>query len=377
MTPRSVGVLLNPIAGFGGKLALHGTDRLPAERFGEAVAAGRAEHRLLRALEVYRSSGAAAELVAAPGMLGERQLTAAGIPHRVLPLSGFDADRDTTRGDTREAARAFREAGLHCLVFAGGDGTATDVAVALGTGVPVVGVPSGVKMHSEAFARSPESAGRLLAEFVRSGGPTELVEVLDVGPDNRPGVVAELRAPRIAEPLQGAKSAAPPRAASAERRAIARELVEAADRRTTWIIGPGSTTGALAECLGFEATLRGVDVHHPSGRVELDVDEERLYEVVSEAPLPRLALGVVGGQGFLLGRGNHEISARVVERIGPGGVSIVATEDKIGGLFPPVLLIDVDDVGDGPGPSAHPLAGYRRVHTGPRQSTVMRVVDAA
>ncbi|MFC6235618.1 hypothetical protein ACFPZL_11050, partial [Leucobacter soli] len=149
---------------------------------------------------------------------------------------------------------------------------------------------------------------------------------------------------------------------------------------TTWVLGPGTTTGALAAELGFAATLRGVDVRHPSGDIELDVDEARLYEIARDAAEPHLVLGVVGGQGFLLGRGNQEISTRVIGRIGADRVSIVAAEEKIGGLFPPVLLIDVDDdrraTGDGDR-RPHPLEGYRRVCTGARQSSVMRVIDAA
>lgn len=379
MTTLNVGVLLNPIAGFGGRLALHGTDRLPSDRFDEAVSTGRSERRLRRALDVHRSIGPPVELIAAPGLLGEKQLAAVGIAHHTLSVPGLEVGSVTTRDDTRAAARVFAETSIDCLVFAGGDGTATDLALALGTGIPVIGVPSGVKMHSEIFTRSPESAGRLLSEFLRSGGPTELVEVLDVGPDDRTGVVAELRAPRIGEPLQGAKSVPSPRGGAVERRAIARELLREAGKGTTWIIGPGSTTGSLAECAGFEATLRGIDVLHPSGEVEHDVDEVRLYGIVCSAEQPRLALGVVGGQGFLLGRGNHEISIRVLEQIGADRVSIIATEEKIGGLFPPVLFIDVDDehLPQSSSGGKHPLEGYRRVRTGPRQSTVMRVVNAA
>ncbi|KAA9106591.1 ATP-NAD kinase family protein [Microbacterium rhizomatis] len=367
-----VGVLLNPIAGFGGTLALHGTDRLPAHLFDEAVRAGRAARRLVRALDQLGSPGGEVELIAGPGVLGADALCDAGIGHVVLDMPVRPGR--TTSADMARAAHLLVAEGVDLLVFAGGDGTATDLAESIGEVVPVIGVPAGVKMHSEVFARSPEAAGRLLVAAAAGHASVEPAEVLDVGDGGESGVVGMLRVPRSHEPLQGAKTAAPAAASAAVGRAIAESLVLAADPRTTWIIGPGATTGAVAAALGLDPTLRGVDVRHPDGSVETDVTEERLFAVVGAAEHPLLVLGVVGGQGFLLGRGNQQLSARVVSAIGAERVHILATEEKVGALFPPVLLIDIepDEVR-----GTHPLLGYRRVRTGPRQSTVLRVVDAA
>ncbi|MDN3496690.1 NAD(+)/NADH kinase [Planococcus sp. APC 4015] len=367
-----VGVLVNPIAGFGGARALHGTDALPPELFDDAVLAAHAARRLVRALSGIGSAAGEVELIAAPGVLGADALAHAGIRHAVLDMP-LAAGR-TTGSDTADAARRFQDAAVELLVFAGGDGTATDLSEAIGDGLPVIGVPSGVKMHSEVFSRSPEAAGRLLAAVTAGGATFERAEVLDVGASDRPGVVGVLRVPRSREALQGAKTSAPRPASEAAGRAIARSLVPSADPRTTWIIGPGATAGAVADELGFVGTLRGVDVRHPDGTVETDVTEDRLNDVTGAAEHPLLVLGVVGGQGFLLGRGNQQLSVRVIAAIGAERIHILATEEKVGALFPPVLLIDADrDHGGGP----HPLLGYRRVRTGCHQSTVLRVVDAA
>ncbi|MEO8093626.1 MAG: NAD(+)/NADH kinase [Pseudolysinimonas sp.] len=356
---------MNPIAGFGGPLAMHGTDALAPERFDEAVRAGRAARRLLQALDRFGDAAVMADFVAAPGVLGADHLAASGIPHRILHGT---VGRPTTRRDTIDAARGLVADGVDVLVFSGGDGTAADLAEALGTAVPVIGIPSGVKMHSEVFARSPESAGRLLADVLAGDAVSELAEVLDVGADGASGVVAMLLAPRSREVLQGAKTSARGGSASAQSRTIARELVASADNDVTWIIGPGNTTSAVADELGFAATLRGVDVLHPTGELELDVTEERLHQITCAAGNPRLVLGVVGGQGFLLGRGNQQISPRVIESVGATRVEIVATSQKVGGLFPPVLYVDTEEpVG---------LLGYRRVRIGARQSTVMKVSAA-
>ena len=107
----------------------------------------------------------------------------------------------------------------------------------------------------------------------------------------------------------------------------------------TWIVGPGATAGAVAWELGFAPTLRGADVWHPTGEVELDVTEERLFEV-AQAASARLVLGVVGGQGFLLGRGNQQLSPRVIDSLGADRVDIVATNEKVAGLFPAELFVD-------------------------------------
>lgn len=365
-----VGVLLNPIAGFGGALALHGTDALPSDRFDDAVHEGRAAGRLVRALAVFDRPARDVELIAGPGLLGSAALTDEGIAHTVLDMP---SPVRTTRLDTVRAARRLVEEGADVLVFAGGDGTATDLAETVGLGLPVIGVPSGVKMHSEVFSRSPEAAGRLLVAVVAGRARMEPAEVLDVGPAGETGVVGMLRVPRWREPLQGAKASAPPAASAAAGRAVARALVPAADPRTTWIIGPGATAGAVAEVLGVDATLRGVDVRHPDGLLEPDVTEERLFAAVRAAEHPLLVLGVVGGQGFLLGRGNQQLSARVIAAIGPDRIHILATQEKVAALFPPVLLVDADSGRPG---APHPLLGYRRVLTGGRDSTVLRVVDA-
>lgn len=364
-----VGVLLNPIAGFGGTLAMHGTDQLPGSLYDAAVDAARAEQRLLRALTSFSAEHLDATLLVPAGLLGSGQLTRAGVPHVTLDV--VRPVGRTTKRDTADAARALVAAHVDCLLFAGGDGTATDIASAVGEVVPVIGVPSGVKMHSEVFARSPESAGQLLAQFLRGECRLEAVEVLDVVGD-RSSTVGTLMAPASRALLQRAKAVVPAQISEISRGLIARDVVETHGRRGTWVLGPGTTVATVADELGVAATLRGVDVLHTSGVVEQDVTEERLFEIVDGCNDARLVLGVIGGQGFLLGRGNHEVSPRVIERIGVESVCIVASEAKISGLFPPILLVDVGDAR-----ALHPLVGYRRVHSGAGHHTVMNVVNAA
>jgi predicted polyphosphate/ATP-dependent NAD kinase len=83
-----------------------------------------------------------------------------------------------------------------------------------------------------------------------------------------------------------------------------------------------------------------------------------------------VVLGVVGGQGFLLGRGNQQLSARVLERVDVDDVVVLASADKLSGLDPPVLHVDLGDPRQ-----EQRLSGYRRVRTGPSTSTVLQVVS--
>lgn len=55
--------------------------------------------------------------------------------------------------------------GIDLLVFVGGDGTARDVVEVLDREVPVLGIPSGVKMYSGIFAASPEAAAELVTMY--------------------------------------------------------------------------------------------------------------------------------------------------------------------------------------------------------------------
>ncbi|WJL96332.1 NAD(+)/NADH kinase [Microbacterium sp. ET2] len=377
MTAR-VGVVLNPVAGFGGTRAMHGTDDLSAAQYDDAVAAGRARARLVRALRRAVADGDLPVFLGADGVLGADALREAGVPFQNVSVP---RGARTTAADTRASVDALIAAGADCIVFAGGDGTATDIADVVGETVPLIGVPAGVKMHSEVFSRSPESAGRLLRDVAAGRATVRRVEILDVAPGapDGPRPLHTVAAPVSRDPLQGPKAVAASGPGAHDRRGIARALLADASAETTWILGPGTTTAAVAEALGFTPTLRGVDVRLPDGSVVHDVTEQRLYDLVCSARRPRLVLGVVGGQGFLLGRGNQEISPRVVAAIGAEQVDIVATEDKVAGLHPPILFIDADPSPQRPGSgaSSHPLLGYRRVRTGARDIRVLNVVDAA
>src|SRR5579863_667182 len=158
---RRIGLIVNPIAGMGGSVALKGTDGAEALALARALRAEpRAEARTARALRRLAAAAPSAELVTVAGAMGEAAAEAAGLPRDLVT---WRPGLNTTAADTREAAREMRALGVGLILFAGGDGTARDILAAVGDALPILGIPCGVKMHSAVFAVSPEAAGQLAA----------------------------------------------------------------------------------------------------------------------------------------------------------------------------------------------------------------------
>jgi predicted polyphosphate/ATP-dependent NAD kinase len=260
------------------------------------------------------------------------------------------------------------------LMFAGGDGTARDVYDSIGMSLPVVGIPTGVKMYSGVFASGPESAGETAAAFLCAPRPPVLRtgEVADADEDaireDRVGtrLYGSLRVPAERSHMLGAKSASP-RAGEPRLDALAATVAREFDPEISYILGPGTTTQKVLAHLGLAGTLLGVDVAHGGRLVASDVSESALFRLI-EPGRTRIVTGVVGGQGFLFGRGNQQISARVIRSVGPQNITILADAEKLHRLSPPWLRVDTGD----PEVDAM-LCGYREVDVAPGHSTVMRI----
>lgn len=357
-----LGLIVNPWAGIGGPLALKGSDGALAQHAlahgGEAMAGQRATRAL--------TGIGSARIVTASGAMGQAAALAAG--H--TPIVVHQVPIYTTAADTAAAARAVCAAGIDLLVFAGGDGTARDLIGATGS-VPVLGVPAGVKMHSAVFATSPAAASVMLREFA-GGRPliSLAAEIIDRDADGAARLFGLLPAPQAAR-RQAAKAAGPDGAdaeLSAACRLLARELAAC----PLAIIGTGGTMLAVKQALAGDGTLLGVDVFAGGQLLARDADERRLWQLVTSAPAGvRLVLGVIGGQGFLLGRGNQQLSARIIRAVGRNRLTILASADKLAGLAAGRLLVDSGDEA-----LDHALAGHVAVRTGPRRQMMMAVEPA-
>lgn len=380
---KKLGLIVNPIAGMGGRVGLKGTDGTEALRKAlELGAKPEAEEKTARALEKLLPLRDELVIVTCSGVMGEnvaRRLgfttEAAYSPRGDVGTGAGSGDSVTgsTAEDTRAAARAIAERGVDLLLFAGGDGTARDIYEAIGDRQLVLGIPAGVKIHSPVYANSPRQAGELALLYMtgRSTSAGER-EVLDINVDAVRRDVLEtslygyLRVPLSETYIQCSKL---PTAVSEQtaQNDIAADIVENMEEGTCYIIGPGTTTRAIMQALGLPFTLLGVDVVLNRRLAARDVSERELLHYVETYPC-KLVLAPVGGQGYLLGRGNQQISAQVVKKIGKDNLIVVATSEKLLALQGRPLLVDTGD----PAVNAM-LAGYHRVKTGYHMDAMHRI----
>ncbi len=358
---RSIGLLINPVAGVGGPAGLKGSDG-PEVQVAALIrgAIAQSGERAKVTLAVLAAAHPHIEIITAEGTMGADAVRAVGLSARVV----YRAESPSTGADTMAAAAAILDAGADVLLFVGGDGTARDVASAVPAGQPILGVPAGVKMYSGCFAVSPSAAGALAARWLSDGGlPLEQREVLDVDEEQirrgrvDPKLFALVQVPYLVGRTQSRKSATPVSAAAAVA-AAASGAVAAMDDTTVYLLGPGGTTQEVARQLGVSKTPLGVDVVRGGSLLLADASERQLLEIVADVPA-KAVVTVIGGQGFLLGRGNQQISAAVLEKLGPAPLLVVATQEKLTALAGRPLLVDT-----GSQQLDRSLAGYIRVITG-------------
>jgi predicted polyphosphate/ATP-dependent NAD kinase len=365
-----LGLIVNPIAGLGGRLAYKGSDDsalvAAARQRGEVPVA---PARAIEALQPLAGFGDGLEVLAYAGAMGEEEARNARLAPTVLGSIGSA----TSARDTRLAATAMADHEVDLLLFAGGDGTAVDVLQAIGERIPVLGIPAGVKMHSAVFAVNPRSAGELAARLAQDGVRSlRKAEVMDVDEALlRAGSVSArlhgfLNVPDARGQLQNAKARTLGNEAAVQD-AIAHHLIDNVLADRTWLIGPGTTTGAILAGLGLKKTLLGVDVVRNGALVMADADERALLEFVASEHTG-IVVTPVGGQGFIFGRGNQQLSAEVISRVEPERVVIVATEAKIARLGGAPLRVDT-----GNARLDASLGGYTRIVVGYNREIVYPV----
>jgi predicted polyphosphate/ATP-dependent NAD kinase len=338
-----VGLVVNPIAGMGGRVGLKGTDGEAARRALELGAKPTSPGRAVEMLKSLKRYAPPIRLFAYPEEMGEAEALEAGFKPTVV---GELRARPTTAEDTRRAVEEFTSIPVDLIVFVGGDGTARDVMDANKAGIPILGVPAGVKMYSAVFAVSPEAAARIVARFAYTGLPVRMAEVMDVDEEafraNRLSARLYGYLPTLYESrlVQGVK-----RVTVVDEERL--QLIELAERLkpmfkpgVAYVLGPGSTVKALAEALGVDKTLLGVDVVVDGRVVELDADEARILRAL-EGREGRVVVTPIGGQGFILGRGNQQISPKVIRKVGARNIIVVATSTKLRGLD--ALRVDTGD----------------------------------
>ncbi|MCX6651567.1 MAG: ATP-NAD kinase family protein [Methanomassiliicoccales archaeon] len=356
-----VGLIINPVAGMGGSVALKGTD---GGAYREALRRGAVPVARGRALRALSRVGGEVRFLTAAGEMGAAVLSELGYEFEVVHAN----EGETGPEDTRKACTEFLERKVELIVFCGGDGTARDVMDSVGEKVPVIGVPSGVKMHSAVFANTPEEAGDAVRSFVE-GAPTRLAEVMDV--DEEAFRAGELKAHlygylRVPEggSMQPPKGATYGTSDDEQKAVIAEFVVEDMEPGTLYVLGPGTTTKAVADRMGQPKTLLGVDVYLNGKLLQADASEDDLLRLVRGEKVA-LIITPIGRQGFVFGRGNQQISAKVIEAIGLEYVQVIATPAKLRETS--CLRSDSGDVD-----IDRKMSGYQKVLVGYSQYRMVR-----
>lgn len=365
---KKLGLIVNPIAGIGGRVGLKGSDgQDTVKRALELGAVPLAPTRAIEALKELSSMKDEIDLITYPFEMGEDEARECGFDATVV---GSIVSGETTAADTKKAAQEMMELGVELLLFVGGDGTARDIYEAVGHRVSVLGIPAGVKIHSSVYAISPRRAAELVKEFLRGRAPLREMEVMDIDEGRfREGRVSArlygyLRVPFEQRLVQGAKAASSGSREST--RAIAEYVVDRMRDDYYYILGPGTTVKAIGDELGIDKTLLGVDLVHRKQLLGKDLNEEQLLQLVT-GKKAKIAVTVIGGQGYILGRGNQQISPRVIREVGKDNLIVVSTQGKLISLNGPLLV----DTGDHELDKS--LAGYIRVITGYNEESVWKV----
>jgi predicted polyphosphate/ATP-dependent NAD kinase len=342
---KTVGFIVNPVAGMGGAVGLKGTDgKLILEEAislgAKPIASQRAE-TFLAELSVAKDS---LKLIVGAGRMGEVEAEKLGYSFDVRG----DCKAKTSSQDTENIAKSLALSDMDLLVFCGGDGTTRDIMKAVGMKVPVLGVPTGVKMHSAIFAVNPQAAARVAIRYLWDELPLREAEVMDVDEEafRKGNLSAELYGYMLSpyEPrlTQGSKLESPMTENEVRNQAaIAIYIIEKMQPNLIYIIGPGTTTRTIADLLDQKKTLLGVDLIKNKKIVASDVNEKQMLDAI-EGKAARIIVTPIGGQGFIFGRGNQQISSKVICQVGLDNVVVVATKTKLDRLKS--LRVDTGDL---------------------------------
>ncbi|ALO42880.1 ATP-NAD kinase family protein [Pseudoalteromonas phenolica] len=356
-----LGLIINPVAGLGGSVALKGSDG--SDTAAKAMALGaepKANARTALALEQLKENQTNIHIYTVNGEMGERLAKEMGFETYVA----YQSATPTTPEDTEAAAKALLAEGVDMILFAGGDGTARNICAAVDDSIPVLGVPAGCKIHSGVYAITPKAAGRVVDMLVKG----ELVtlgeaDVMDIDEEAfRQGTVkakryGEMQVPSELRYVQSVKNGGK-ESDELVLADIAAYVISEMEDDEQYIMGSGSTVAAVMEELGLENTLLGVDLICDQELIGQDMIAADLL-AAAEKMSTKLVITLIGGQGHIFGRGNQQLSPALIRKIGKENILVIATKTKLQALNGRPLIADTGDEA-----LDKELSGYIKVITG-------------
>lgn len=338
---RLIGFLINPISGMGGSVGLKGTDGL----YEKALELGAEKISPKRAKVFFESLGPVKDLIflVPSGEMGEDLLKKEGLNYEVI----YNTNKLTSREDTINSLKEFIKRKVEIIIFCGGDGTARDICESIGTKIPVIGMPAGVKMFSSVFAINPKAASDLLKAFLEGKSKYKDSDVLDIDEESyradkfKMKLYGYLKTPYVPNLIQDAKAVFEGQDEDMAKEGIAVFASEFMSDGSLYIVGAGSTTAKIAEVMGLKKTVLGVDLIKDEKLIASDVNEKAILDHIKNEKSVKIIVSPIGAQGFVFGRGNQQISSQVLRKVGKDNIIIIATPQKLENT--PFLLIDTGD----------------------------------
>lgn len=340
-----IGLIVNPMAGIGGSAALKGSDGKEIQKLAiERGAKPKANERAKEVFEILKSENSIPEIVAAPGVMGSDMLNSLGIKHKVV---GNIKD-ETSGEDTTDIAREILKENVDLIVFAGGDGTARNIYDAVKDSLPVVGIPAGTKMHSAVFANTPKSAAFLINRMMNGEKVDKILEeVMDIDEEAFRNEILNVKlygymyVPFVANLMQALKSPSTA-GGQADIDTICHCTVDNMEENVLYFIGTGSTLKPIANICGYECSLLGVDAVLNKKLVGKDLSEKEILGLIDKYGKSKIIVTVIGGQGYIFGRGNQQFSPEVIKKVGKENIIVLATRKKLNSIQGP-LRVDTGD----------------------------------
>ncbi len=340
---KKIGLIVNPIAGMGGSVGLKGTDGDIYKQALEMGAKPLTPNRVNILLSEIKKKEEIFFLVA-PGKMGADYVQKKEFDFEVIGEIG----ENTTAEDTKRIAKQMIEKNIELLLFLGGDGTARDIYDAIGIKKPVVAIPAGVKMFSSVFALNPRAAAQIVDKFLEQAVETLEKEVLDIDEElvRKDILSAELygylKVPKILRLIQSGKTGSNMgRTVEKNKRDIAEFIIENMESDVLYLLGPGTTVKTITDNLNLHKTLLGIDALNDKKIVGQDLNERSILELLRNYSNVQIIISPIGGQGFILGRGNKQFTPEILKKIGKKNIKIIATEEKLRDLN--CLRIDTGD----------------------------------
>jgi predicted polyphosphate/ATP-dependent NAD kinase len=342
----TLGLIINPLAGIGGSVGLKGSDG--AEIVKEAFSRGarcKSSERAKLSLEVLMAIKDQIKIITCPQAMGEDLVAQMGFDYQVLDNI---ASVNTSADDTCKAAQQLLDLKVDIILFAGGDGTARDICSVVTDSIPVLGIPAGVKIHSAVYAVTPKAAGEVIAQLA-SGQLIDVKahDVRDIDEDAfrnnivRAKLYGEMRVPQAGQFVQSVKQGGI-EVEALVLEDIAADVVQSMEDDVLYLIGSGKTTLAIMEELKLTNTLLGIDAVLNHQLLKNDVSEADILAYLEQYPC-KAVVSIIGGQGHIIGRGNQQLSAAVLRRLGKQNLQVISTKAKVTALAGRPLIVDSGD----------------------------------